>query len=281
VHCIGTFDETKFMVPQGTAQRSRGFERVSLVDQSVGSVHMAVGICRLAPNGSVESCVHAFEKGIYVLEGEVELQRDFEAFRLLPDDYALIPYGTRYACRNAGSHVARWLEMQAPQPKAPGGWQDTFFIDGPNWPGEVSRPNLDDPLVRMVGQFKQQGPQTPHGTNMRGLTVYLFMERQFGAQHFCMMRGELGVGGVCGLHDHTLEESYFVLSGEAEMEIEGTVYPLRPGVFAWTGVGASHAFFQTGSEPLRWIETQAPPFPPQHAVRNYARWDTLRKRSKS
>ena len=276
MYYVGKFEESKFALPHGYARHSQGFERFSLVDHSVGSVHMAVGICQLQPKGRVESFVHANEKGIYVLEGAVEMKRDSEAFRLAADDFALIPYGTSYAYRNTSIKAARWLEMQAPQPKPPGSWQDAFFAGDADWPREVSPPNLEDPRTRLVGHFKEQGPQSPYGVNMQGLTVYLFMNREFGAQHFLLMRGELAVGGICGLHDHPIEESYFVLSGEADMEIEGKIHPLRPGFIAWTGVGASHAFFQKGSEPFRWIETQAPPFPAEHAIRNYARWDRLR-----
>ena len=276
MYYVGKLEASKFAVPHGYEQHSDGFKRFSLVDHSVGSVHMAVGICRLQPKGRVESCVHANEKGIYVLEGAVEMKRDSEVFRLLEDDYALIPYGASYAYRNTGIKVARWLEMQAPQPKPPGGWQDTFFTGDADWPLEVCPPDLEDPRMRLVGHYKGQGPQSPYGTDIHGLTVYLFMDRDFGAQHFLLMRGELAVGGVCGLHDHPIEESYFVLSGEADMEIEGQRYPLCPGVIAWTGVGASHAFFQKGNAPFRWIETQAPPFPAQQAIRNYARWESLR-----
>ena len=89
---------------------------------------MGVGICQMQPKGNMESCVHANEKGIYVLEGELEMKRGHEVFRLSVDDYALIPYGMSHALRNTGAKTARWFEMQAPQPKPPGGWQDTFFV---------------------------------------------------------------------------------------------------------------------------------------------------------
>jgi mannose-6-phosphate isomerase-like protein (cupin superfamily) len=88
-----------------------------------------------------------------------------------------------------------------------------------------------------------------------------------------MMRGELSPGGFRRYHDHPLEEFYFPLSGEAFMEIEGRRFRLRAGDFAWTGVGAAHAFFHAGDEPFRWIETQAPQFPACHGSRDHADWD--------
>ena len=276
MYYIGKFEESQFAVPYGYEQHSEGYERFALVDHSVGSVHMGVGICRLQPNGSVESSVHANEKGIYVLEGDVEIKRGGEGYRLSKDDYALFPYGVPQAYRNTSRKAARWFEMQAPQPKPPGGWQDKFFVGDADWPQEVRPPGPEDPRTRLLGHFREQRPEFPYGVGIQGLTVYLFMDREFGAQHFLLMRGELAVGGVCGLHDHPLEESYFVLSGEADMEIEGDRHHLHPGVVAWTGVGTSHGFFQRGKAPFRWIETQAPQFPTQNGFRNYASWDKLR-----
>jgi mannose-6-phosphate isomerase-like protein (cupin superfamily) len=274
---VGKFDESGFALPHGYAQHSRGYERATLIDHAVGSVHMGAGICQLQPQGSVESRIHANEKGIYILEGDLEMKRgEHEIFRLSADDYALIPYGTPHALRNTGAVPTRWLEMQAPQPKPPGGWQDTFFRGDTDWPAQISPPDLDNPATKSVGHFKPHQPLAPRGEGTSGLNVYRFMEREFGAQSFFMMRGELSVGGARSRHDHTVEEFYFALSGEAFMDIEDERFHLRRGDVAWTGVGAGHAFCQTGETPFRWIETQAPQFPARNGTRDYADWDKLR-----
>jgi mannose-6-phosphate isomerase-like protein (cupin superfamily) len=278
---VGKVDELKFAVPRDYAEHSRGFQRCPLIDRSVGSVHMGVGICRLELHGEVDCCVHANEKGIYVLEGALEMKRGSETFRLAADDYAFVPYGEIHALRNTGETPARWFEMQAPQPKLPGGWEDTIFTDNDAWPPQVNPPDFADPRTRFVGHFNGQRPMIRDGAGIRGLTVHRFMEREFGTQHFFMMRGELAVEGVRGRHDHAVEEIYFALSGEADIEIEGKRYHLGPGDFAWTGVGTCHAFFQKGDAPFRWLETQAPQFPAQNASRNYAAWERLRARMKS
>jgi mannose-6-phosphate isomerase-like protein (cupin superfamily) len=275
---VGKVDEAKFAVPHGYAENSRGYMRQSLVERSVGSVHMGVGVCRLEPRGHIDNCVHANEKGIYLLAGELEMKLGSEAFRLNENDYAFVPFATSHALRNVGEKPARWFEMQAPQPKPPGKWQDTFFLDDSDWPREPGRPDLEDPRTQFLGHFKGQKPMIRDGAGIRGLIVHRFMEREFGAQHFFMMRGELAVGGVRGRHDHAVEEVYLGLEGEADIEIEGQRYHLGAGDFAWTGVGTCHAFFQKGSAPFRWIETQAPQFPAQHASRNYAAWERMRLR---
>ena len=266
-------DKCIFAVPPGYQQHSQGYTRVSLVDRSVGSVHTGLGICHLEPNGRVASFIQANEKGIYVLQGEIEMMRGKEAFRLGADDYALIPYGETQAFRNTGKQAARWMEIQTPQPKPPGGWQDTFFAGEVDWPREIGKPDLTDPRTRYLGHFQEGRARI----GIQGLTVYRFMEEAFGAHHFYMMRGELAIGGTVGTHDHTVEESYFVLSGEVDMEIEGEKYHLQPGDLAWTSVGTSHAFYQRGDAPWRWIETQSPQFPAQHGIRHYAAWDKLRR----
>jgi mannose-6-phosphate isomerase-like protein (cupin superfamily) len=270
---LGKFDKSQFTIPSGYDQHSQGYAHVSLVDHSVGSVHMGLRICNLEPKGWVASCIHANEKGIYVIKGEIEIMRGKEAFRLGADEYALIPYGDTHAFRNVEKQPVCWMETQVPQPKPPGGWQDMFFIGEAEWPKETITPDLTDPRTRYFGHFQEGRARIGN----QGLTVYQFINQEFGAFHFQMMRGELAVGGVVGTHDHPIEESYFVLSGKADMEIEGNKYHLQPGDFAWTGVGTSHAFYQMGDIPWRWIEIQSPQFPSQHKSRYYAVWDRLRR----
>ena len=52
---------------------------------------------------------------------------------------------------------------------------------------------------------------------------------------------------------------------------------LKPGDFAWAGVGCVHSFSATGSQ-VRWLETQAPQMPPRHAYRFQRDWHYLAER---
>ena len=268
--------DIRFELPPKYAEHARGYVRATLMDRSLGSVHMGAGIGQLQPEGSVEPCMHAYEKGLYVLAGEVELQRGEDAFRLAADDYALIPCGTPHAIRNSGRVTARWFEMAAPQPKPPGGWQDTYFGRANDWPLAINAPDFENPATKFVGRFKPRHSLSHDGADRKGLSVYRFMQREFGAQNFFMMRGELAVGGARSYHDHPIEELYFALSGETFMDIEGRRFHLRPGDVVWTGVGTCHAFEQTGDQPFRWIETQAPQFPAQNGTRNYSDWEKFK-----
>jgi mannose-6-phosphate isomerase-like protein (cupin superfamily) len=278
---VGHVEDSKFETAPRYAGHSSGYSCQILVDRAAGSVHMGVSIGQLEPQGGFQRCVNAFEKGIYVLSGELEVQAGSETFRLKADDYALIPFATEHAFRNAANGPARWFEVAAPQPQEPGRLQDTVFFGDAVWPARVESLQLDDPRTRFVGRYKAQKPMIRDAPGVRGLKVYRFMEREFGAEQFFMMRGELDVGGVRGRHDHAVEEIYYAVSGEADIEIEGTRYPLRAGGYAWTGVGTCHAFFHTGDTPFRWIEIQAPQFPGQHPSRNYATWEKLAARAKA
>src|SRR6185436_19536017 len=117
---VGTINDAQYAVPDGYGQHSGGYARYSLVDRTVGSVHMGVAIGRMAPEGEVACCVHAYEKGIYVLEGELEMKLGAESIRLEADDYALVSFATPHALRNTGRAEVRWFEMNAPQPRLPG-----------------------------------------------------------------------------------------------------------------------------------------------------------------
>lgn len=269
---VGKLDTARFVVPDIYVEHSRGFERASLINRATGSVHCEACVSRLAPGGNIDAAVHAYEKGLYVFEGEIEVRRAGECFRLPADAYALIPYATPHAIRNRGSVAARWFEILAPQPKPQGAFGDTFFTGDENWPATVN-----DSASQSAGRFKPENPMPPQRAELQqGLTVFRFLERNAGANCFFMMRGEMSVGAYRTRHDHPLEEFYLGLSGEVIMDIENQSFRLGAGDIAWTGVGASHAFRQVGSEPFRWLETQTPQFPPNYGTRNYVEWEKLR-----
>ena len=177
--------------------------------------------------------------------------------------------------RPLGTQPARWFEILVPQPKPQHALRDTFFTGDDAWPATVV--DTDAVPLPKTGRFKAENPLPPMGGGLQqGLSVYRFMERQFGAQCFFMMRGEMAAGAFRTQHDHPLEEFYLGLSGEVIMDIEGQSFRLGAGDVAWTGVGTSHAFRHTGAEPFRWLETQTPQFPAQYGTRNYVAWEKLR-----
>jgi mannose-6-phosphate isomerase-like protein (cupin superfamily) len=86
------------------------------------------------------------------------------------------------------------------------------------------------------------------------------------------------LGGSAQQHDHPFEEAYVFLAGEVEGELDGRQYTFRPGDFAFAPVGSVHGFYNTGTERVRWLETQAPQPPARHAYRWVASWDSYEAR---
>jgi len=273
---VGKYDPSGFLLPAAYAGHACGYERISLINRGTGSVQAEACISRLNPGGRIAACMHAYEKGIYVFEGEIELLRDKEHIRLPADGYALVPYAVSHAIRNVGTNTARWFEILAPQPKPASAFKDTFFTGDDAWP-EKCAPATSHLPHKSVGQFKPENPIASQNSAIaQGLTVFRFMERQFGAHCFFMMRGEMAVGAFRTRHDHPVEEFYLGLGGEVIMDIEDRSFRIGAGDIAWTGAGTSHAFRNVGGEPFRWLETQTPQFPPQHGTRNYVEWEKLR-----
>lgn len=69
---------------------------------------------------------------------------------------------------------------------------------------------------------------------------------------------ELQPGGVVPAHLHSYEESFFVLSGEVELQREGTAVLLREGDYGLLPIGVPHSWHNTSSASARWAEMLAP-----------------------
>jgi quercetin dioxygenase-like cupin family protein len=244
---------------------------------------MGVGLCTLDAGGHIAPHVHAFEESFYVLEGRLTAQIGDRAVLLGPGHYGLIPTGERHAWRGAGDGPVRWLEMQAPQPRRIQDGRDTFFVGG-DVAVQAASPTLPDPAIALLGYFDESqlprpgGPSQMEGFNpTTGVAIKMFVDRSFGAVHQSLFLIQYMPGAKIDPHDHTFEESYLIVQGEVEATADGKTYRLGPGDVIWTGVGCLHAFANTGTEPVRWIETQAP-LPPAKEIfrfeRDWAQYST-------
>ena len=101
----------------------------------------------------------------------------------------------------------------------------------------------------------------------------MLVDRTFGADHVTMFTVDYELGGAAQQHDHPFEEAYFFLEGEVEAELDGQHYTLRAGDVVFSSVGSVHGFYNTGTERVRWIETQAPQPPARHSYRWVASWE--------
>ena len=273
MHFVSKIDPSSARTPPLYQRHSSGFRRATYVGPGMGSVHMGTGICTLDANGSIEPHVHSFEESFYILEGKLIVQIGDESSALRAGHYGLISTGTKHALCNASSEPARWLEMQAPQPRAPEYGRDTFFLGG----AASAEGKVPESGSQLIGHFDEAqlpvpgGPSQMEGFNpTTGVAIKMFIDRSFGAIHQSLFLIQYMPQAKIDLHDHPFEESYYIVSGHVKATADGTTYDLGPGAVVWTGVGCLHAFENAGSEPVRWIETQAP-LPPAKEVFRFER----------
>ncbi len=273
MHHVSRIDPLTAQTPKLYEEYSSGFRRVSYVDHAMGSVHMGTGICYLDANGIIQPHLHSFEESFYILEGNVIAQVGEQAFQLGVGHFGLISTGVKHAFRNIGDRPARWLEMHAPQPRPVDYGRDTFFVGG-----EVSaQANAPENGISGLGHFdeaqlpKPGAPSEMEGFNpTTGVAIKMFVDRSFGAIHQSLFLIQYMPGAKIDPHDHTFEESYYIVSGHVKATADGQVYDLGAGDVIWTGVGCIHSFENAGNEPVRWIETQAP-LPPAKEVFRFER----------
>jgi mannose-6-phosphate isomerase-like protein (cupin superfamily) len=268
MHQVSRIDHAGAKTPWLYIGHSTGFTRAGYVDRGMGSVHMGVGICVLAPGGAIEQHLHSFEESFYILEGTVAAETGEAIRELGPGNFGLIGTGKAHGWRNSSKEPVRWLEMQAPQPRyadAAAG-PDTFF------PGKVF--GGEQPLIGFFDE--SQLPQPGGASQMEGfnpttgVAIKMFVDRSFGATHQSLFLIQYMPGAKIDPHDHTFEESYLIVSGRVHATADGASYDLGPGDVIWTGVGCVHSFANVGTEPVRWIETQAP-LPPAKEVFRFER----------
>ncbi len=111
-----------------------------------------------------------------------------------------------------------------------------------------------------------------------GISVKMLIDRSLGADLLTMFTVDYEIGGAAQAHDHPFEETYFFLAGVVEAELDGQAYTLRAGDVVFAGVGSVHGFWNTGTERVRWIETQAPQPPARHAYRWEPSWRQIAQR---
>ena len=106
---VGTVDESKFAVPANYAAHSEGYRRLALIDDAVSAaaVHMGAGLVEIAPGGHHMPVIHAFEKGFYILSGEVILNFHGRAHRLSAGHYGVVSKAVQYTLFNPGDEAAR------------------------------------------------------------------------------------------------------------------------------------------------------------------------------
>jgi len=268
--------------------RSKGYTGDSVVDEVGGSVQMGFRVARLEPGGHADAHVHSFEESIYVVEGSLTVDTTEGSFEMVTGDYGLLPVGMTHALRNTSEAVVGFAEMKAPLPRERFGF-DTRFTPALRTE-EARRIDVRDPRTRSFGHIDpasmdpamQTQDRLAVSASMRtalllysGISVKMMVDSDLGADLSTMFMVQYEPGGFAGPHDHPLEETYMILEGVVEGELDGATYHLGPGDVVWAGVGCVHAFRCVGDGRVRWLETQAPQPPPRHSYRFARDWTYL------
>src|SRR5258708_3993510 len=275
---------------------SKSFSRCSLVDASSGSVHMGLGLCALQTGGRIDTHVHSLEESFYILEGHPSLVLEGSAYPLVPGACGLVPVGMPHAWVGPAKGSAKWIEMQAPQPRVKGAADDTFFL-GPPADYEMMQLDIRDPRSRHLFRMAESDIDVDKlraGSRVNaptvsasmstallaysGIALKMLVDQRLDAQLSTMFMVEYQPGGVAHPHDHPLEESYVILEGEVEAIADEARYTLRAGDAFWTGVGCVHAFYNTSKGTVRWLETQSPQLPPRYGYRFSRDWEYLKEK---
>ena len=244
--------------------------------------------------------LHSFEKSFYVLEGRPQLTLDGRTSQLEADDCGLVPVGAPHAWRAAGGAPGRGAAARAPAPRGsrPPAPPDTFFTGEPAPPGDAAvELDIRDPRTRT---FFRLGPGQMELDNLKigaeidaptvsasmatallaysGIALKMLVDQRLGAVLHQMFMVEYEPGGNAQLHDHPLEESYTILSGQVDAEADGDRFTLHAGDVFWTGVGCVHGFWNTSGARVRFLETQSPQLPANYSYRFNRDWEYLAAR---
>lgn len=268
-HILGNVAALDFATPLGY-EPATGYRQAALVDEGGGSLHTFLSLNELDPGGVLPLHLHSYESASFVLAGEGIVQAGDQAARLQPGGYGLSGAGLGHGWRNPGSETLRWLEMSAALPLSDGP-PDVRMLEGTVV--ESAAPVVaGDSAPRPFGHFDSAA--MPSAGAIPGLPIAFrgLVDGAMGAELLRTFIIELPPGGEVVLHDHPLEESYFLLQGECEITLADGRHPFPSGSFAWAGVNSPHAFHNTGSQPARWLETQAPQPSRRYSFRDVAAW---------
>jgi quercetin dioxygenase-like cupin family protein len=278
MHYRGTFEERALAAHPVFDGHSQGYRHADLVNHTQGSLHHGLSIDELAPGGVIDPHVHSFEESFYILSGEAVVTINGSSYLLRQGDYAAVKVGMPHAWRASGSAPVRWLQMAAPQPKPIGAERDTFFPKDGTVPSDAQPLDLNDRGGNLLGHFDAgmvppPAQRTTAVAGLEGVFLKWLIDEEFGARHHRLLFIEYQPGVSIGLHDHTYEEAYFIVSGEVDATADGKKYRLKAGDVFWTSVGCVHAFAQAGDVPVRWLETFSPQPPKENVFRFMAEWE--------
>lgn len=274
--------DQRFVAVEGAS----GFSVAPLIGADNGSVHMDLAICTLAAGASTPAQRHAFEESWFILDGAGTSSVSHLTFASQYGSFGVTPVAAPER-KTAGAEGMTWLRMRAPQAQSADSNRGHAPAD--DWIASeiVLTPDETDPRSQWAGQWNEgdMGPRGPlsmpgyHGPNIKSIFIRMLVDELLGAHQHTHFMVEFGPkdpnAQYASEHYHPFEEAYFLLNGSAHGVLDGEDVEISAGDTVWTGVGATHGFYTTSEEPLRWLEVQTPTPPSQNAFYFPYEWKQL------
>jgi quercetin dioxygenase-like cupin family protein len=268
------------------SEPGRGMRVAELLGPGQRAQHLTVALVTLAPGAEVRGHLHPFEESFFVLEGNPAVTIADKQYALVPQDFGFVPVAGGHAWSNPGAQAARVLRVYSPQPRPIAGRGVWGVFDAPATPVPASGVPVRelDPTHHHVGHFDESdmAPQGSismpgyHGANVQDVQIRMMVDELIGAvQHttFIVQFTPTGKpGGAAREHFHPFEEIYYLTAGAAMTSFDGEHTEVRAGDLVFAPVGASHGFSPVGSEPVRWLEVQAPVPPASNGFTFHNDW---------
>jgi len=91
-----------------------------------------------------------------------------------------------------------------------------------------------------------------------GLKVAVMAGAEQGSVHVEVALSRLEPGASIFGHQHFYEESFYILSGEVLVDIDGHRYHLRANDFGFAPMAAAHSWHNQSDEPVEWFRVRSP-----------------------
>ncbi len=102
----------------------------------------------------------------------------------------------------------------------------------------------------------------------QGLTAASLINSSHGSVHLEISLVELAPGGVIPGHVHSVEESFFILSGRVLLTLAEASYDLQQNDFGFAPIATPHALHNPFDKPVRWYQVRGPQPRPSHLMPN-------------
>jgi mannose-6-phosphate isomerase-like protein (cupin superfamily) len=223
-----------------SAFKGEGYEyRMMYVGEScrVIASHVAAG------GAAPPQHIHEVDQLYYVTQGEMQVVLGSEEFDVEPDSVVFIPAGTPHHNFNTGTEHEFHFEVLAPGPNP--NYQPWEEVDSTDAGGRhYFVKELSDVETESLPEFDR----------------WMLVNSEDGANNMILYVATVAPGGgKSERHIHTVDQFYYVLDGELNVEVALESYVATRHSLVVLPAGVPHRMWNGSSEPERHIALIAPP----------------------